>query len=292
MTLINNSIIIFTMLIRNKTCEKCASNYDDRLDKCPSCGEKNENRNVKEGDKTTYLPIAKEIAYFSVGWLGFQIIGMLISLIAAMIWRDTSTNSAQAVQYTAFVNFLSYAIVFLILLLITYKDSISLLKTFKKWQPYVAAVGGFIAIYIFNIIYGTFLNIVYPGISDNTNETTVNSIVVVYPVLSVIIFGIVGPICEEFTYRVGLFSFLKRTKTWIAYLVTIIFFAIIHFDITGILTGDTSFINELANLPYYLSAAAVLTVLYHRFGFSSSVTCHILNNLISVLISVFTINIL
>ena len=48
-------------------------------------------------------------------------------------------------------------------------------------------------------------------------------------VLGVILFGIIGPIVEEFGYRVGLFNFLNRTNKIIAYCACGLIFGLIHF---------------------------------------------------------------
>ena len=95
------------------------------------------------------------------------------------------------------------------------------------------------------------------------------------------------------TYRVGLFSFLMRTKRWLAYMVTIIVFAFIHFDFTSILTGiqtgvwDT-LINEILNLPEYMMAGAVLCVLYDTCGLSASIIAHVGNNLFSIFLYIIS----
>ena len=81
----------------------------------------------------------------------------------------------------------------------------------------------------------------------------------------------------------------------LAYIVTIVLFAFIHFDISSILTGLNgqgwdAFINEIINIPSYLAAAAILTVLYEKFGFASAFVAHASNNLISIVLSIIALS--
>ena len=262
------------MIYKATTCEKCGKNFDDRLDVCPHCHTKNETINKTRLDKTTYLPIYTELLLFFGGWLGFQLIGLIASLIGALIFPTDS------IVYSALVNFTAYSILFLALVLTIFPNYKPLLKTFKGWKPYVFAIAGFISIIFFNLVYNSAISLFY-DITDNNNESTVNALISGYPFLSIIILGIIGPICEELTYRVGLFSFAKRIHVALAYPLTIIVFALIHFDFTA-----TNIVNELLNLPIYMYAAGVLTFLYHYFGFACSVACHITNNLFSVLATI------
>ena len=44
----------------------------------------------------------------------------------------------------------------------------------------------------------------------NENEEDLRSFIVVYPITSIIFLGFIGPMCEELTYRVGVFGVLKN----------------------------------------------------------------------------------
>ncbi|MBP5694703.1 MAG: CPBP family intramembrane metalloprotease, partial [Bacilli bacterium] len=105
----------------------------------------------------------------------------------------------------------------------------------------------------------------------------------VYPITCLFIFGLIGPICEEITYRVGLFSLLKRKNRALAYLVTIAVFALIHFNFSN---DPATLLNEIINLPYYMFAAFAFSFAFDKFGFAASATAHISNNLISLFLVV------
>ena len=137
---------------------------------------------------------------------------------------------------------------------------------------------------MFNLFYNLILSLAGVSIADNANESSLNSIVTAFPMASLLFFAFIGPVCEELTYRVGLFSLTKRVNRIFAYIVTIIVFTLIHFDFTS-----KTMVNELLNIPFYAFAAFVFTFLYEKFGLASSVSAHITNNLFSLLVSIFGI---
>ena len=116
----------------------------------------------------------------------------------------------------------------------------------------------------------------------NGNQANVISMVLANPIACVFIIGFLGPFSEELAYRAGLFGFASRLgKKW-GYVIGIVVFAFIHFDVTALGSGS-AFLAEAIALPTYLGSAAVLCFLYDRFGFGASYTAHVLNNLISIL---------
>ena len=126
--------------------------------------------------------------------------------------------------------------------------------------------------------------------SVNTNETGINTITTAFPILSLIVFGILGPLCEEVTYRVGLFSSIsQKLKPLWAYLITILIFGLIHFDFTALFSGNVdALIIELSNLPTYLVSGLLLCYFYTKEGFGVSSIAHIFNNLLSLLLTLIS----
>ena len=220
----------------------------------------------------------KQIIYLVVGLLLFQGLGTIFALIAKVLIEN---GSMDAIAGAAFTNFTAYAVEFVIIIGLTIGDYKKIFENFKSWKPYVFGIAGLIAILSINAIYSTILTMAGVEFGDNQNEEAVNSIVTSYPVLSLFIFGIVGPLCEEFTYRAGLFASLKRLNKVVAYIVTIIVFTFIHFDFESFVTGTWA--NELLNVPLYVTAAFTFTFLFDKFGFAASITSHVANNLLSLL---------
>jgi membrane protease YdiL (CAAX protease family) len=115
-------------------------------------------------------------------------------------------------------------------------------------------------------------------LDDNQNQAAIVRLVKDSPIISLITFGFLGPIVEEWTYRLGLFQYLKSRSKWIAYLVTLTIFGLIHFNFNA-----TNLMNELLNLPIYLIAGAWFCFIYDRFGLQVAMATHIFNNVISLM---------
>lgn len=273
-------------MFRKIKCSKCESQYDESQYHCPHCGEINtQNPDAKSSRNVTFLPILKQIGLFAIGWGGFELIGAIISLIITLIGinvygytgiqLDQFLKSANNVMIA---NFVSYSIVFAALVLLLFKDNLVIFKTFKNWKGYIAGAVCFGAILFFNIIYSSILSACGIVIEPNDNEKLLEEIIANMPIVSLLFFAFIGPICEELTYRVGLYSFLRRINKYLAIIVTVIIFALIHFNFTS-----DSIINELYNLPTYLFSGFALTFVYSKFGFASSLSAHVTNNLFSVL---------
>lgn len=273
-------------MFKQKKCPNCHMKVEDVEESCPYC----DHEFKKRTNRVTYLPFWKQITIFGIGLLGFQIIGALfqvfVLLIAKVVLKDQTSleQFAQSALFSAIINFTIYAILFVILMSVLWTDNIKILKSFKNWRIPIAAVVGYLAIFMFNLIYTNILSGAGITIHNNQNETSLREIIALYPALSFIIFALVGPICEELTYRVGLYSFFRRKNKYVAYAVTILIFTFIHFDFT-----TTDWANELLNVPYYLFAAFTFSFIYEKFGFAASMSSHIINNSVSIIATIITV---
>ena len=93
---------------------------------------------------------------------------------------------------------------------------------------------------------------------------------------------ILAPFAEEMTYRIGLFSALKRVNLILAFIVTALVFGLIHFDLSGVIQGFNTgtegsrkyAINELCNLPLYCAwfriSLHISQIKFYRFTIFSS----------------------
>ena len=236
---------------------------------------------------TEPFPVKKQVLLFTVGWMGFKLIAVALQIlvggIAAAIKQVSFQKALSTYSVSLIINSLAYIILLTVLLLIAYKDSLKLTKSFKQYQSYIAGVVCVICIFAFNAQYSTFLSVLRTAgilktpVTNNVNQSSLETLESVFPFTSLIVFGFIGPICEELTYRVGLFSILKRRSRFTAYLVTIIIFALIHFNFS-----TTGLLNEILNLPYYAFAAVAFSFTYERYGFAGSMSAHIINNVISL----------
>lgn len=256
-------------------------------------GETNENLS-----ESTHSTLKNEIRTFLIGWLGMQIIGFFVDLGFTLVAILTSSNSnfdnfIQSSAYNMIFSTIIYFIVFVILALLNKNYLLSILKLDLNvnLKALIAGVACLLAIMAFSFIYNLLINLFEIDMSVNINEEGIKEATNSLPALSIITFGFIGPICEELTYRVGLFSAIKRKNKIIAFCATTIIFAFIHFNFEAITYysdgAKAILINELLNIPTYLFAGFALTYTFDKYGFVGSATAHILNNLLSVLVQIF-----
>lgn len=246
-------------------------------------------RNVKDSGNQ-YLENKKHIALFLTGWIGFQIIALILAVLVVSIYGKTEILNEASISMA--INCVSYGILVTCLFAIFgFTNLGNLIKKFKFIRTYIAAAVCVVTIIAFDNFYSIILNSIKTNVVDNVNETNIVSLTTMYPLFSIIFFGIVGPICEEMTYRIGLFSLCNKKSKALAYIITIVVFALIHFNFDCLLTDniDTDLlINELLNLPFYLFAGLAFAFTYDHYGFEASATAHIVNNLLSLLVSIFS----
>ena len=230
------------------------------------------------------LPPLKQITIFFCGWLGFRLFAYFLELLIIIFGGSNSKEILSSLNTSMLINSSAYLVLLVAIVLICNVDILKILRSFKRLPPYLMGIVCLITIYAFNFVYGLFLSILPLETGDNANEATLGLLSQAYPIASYLIFGIIGPICEEFTYRVGLFSYFRRKSKAVAYIVTAIVFSLIHFNFS--LNGAV-LLNEVLNLPFYIFAALAFSFVFDKFGLAGSLTAHILNNILSLsLISV------
>lgn len=304
-------------------CERCGHKHDLMAHSCPVCGERNAKRpaDSKHFDHDAQFGFLKELLLWLVGWAGFNLLGLIVSLIAQFGFRASWTSAhpdatAEALKaalteyihgnsYAMIANGVSYAILFLLLVFaIVGRDYRELLRPWRNWRTYAAGAVTFAALMVVSVAWGSLSQMIananHLNIDVNRNQSTLNSMIPTYPILCLILFGIIGPICEELTYRAGLFSFLKRLSPWVAFVGVPLIFGFIHFDWDGVLFGASSFdsmneyraycANECLNIVDYVLAGLVLSLSYHFFGLGASTFAHVLNNLYAVIASLMLAN--
>ena len=280
-----------------RVCDRCGKKHDATRDTCPSCGREFEFEEKKRFLNDVRVGWVKNLLFFLIGLLGFQGFGLLISSVAGTVylgnWATAHPSASleertaalldfsKTANYSMIVNGIAYAIVFLAMLIILNKDIKEYGRGFKGWKPYLAGLVGFFALIMVNVVWNFVIQAIRPSTGTNANQSTIVSLAISYPVLSILIFGVIGPICEEFTYRIGLFSLTKRLSRVAAYIITPLVFGFIHFGWGSIATGGDALIIELLNIPDYILAGVIFAFLYDRFGIGASTTAHVMNNLLS-----------
>jgi membrane protease YdiL (CAAX protease family) len=278
------------LLFKQEYCASCGKKYDPARGKCPNCSSSYFDKNICRSWKNcTALGVGKEISVFLIGLVGLNIFVAIVELVLIAYERPilvsqglsgTELSSAltsyiNSGEGMAIIFFPSYALLFISLCLILWNDLGRVFTRFANPYTYLGIPLGFLMVGI-TISYSYLVSMV-PGYGNNQNQSNVDTVVKYSPYLSLLIFGFIGPFCEEVTYRLGLFNFFKRFNTVIAYLVTAIIFGLIHFDFSNALS-----VTEWLNLPIYMLMGAFLAFCYDKFGFGASYLAHATNNIFSV----------
>ena len=260
------------MLFKSKKCSNCFVYYDPTLEQCPACH--------KENELCTQRSFPSNIVFFhstaQIGLFlcGFAYIGMLISEILASACLSGMKDSSLR---TALVLLTSYLMMFGALLTICFTTRRkSFLKKFTRWPDYLFGLAYAGGIFGAGLIISSIVTIFYQGVNNNQNAAI--DLINNYPIIATFVTCLLGPICEELTYRVGLYSFFRRINKVLAFIVVIAIFAMIHFDFTA-----SDIVGELWSLPSYLACGAILTIAYIHRGPACSMTAHVVYNTIAML---------
>ena len=216
----------------------------------------------------------KKLLLFCLGCFGMYAVALIVALFFNFLPIDAVSRESGS-------EFVIYFILLGGLLGILNKDLIKIKVDFSKWANWLIGIGIGIVVIVFPIIYTTIISLFYEY-HISQNESLLREIIKMFPVLSVIVFGLVGPVCEELTYRVGLFGLLSKKK-WLAYLAAILVFAFMHFGFTS-----EHIIDELVNLPIYLFSGAAFAIAYDKLGLAGSLSAHVLNNLYAIIMSIIS----
>ena len=262
------------MLIKDVKCPNCETYHDPTLRKCPSCHKNNElfalNRLPK---RVLFLHPMAQVGLFLIG---FSYIGMLIAeIIFALVLRGMPSDLLK----TTLMLTLVYGAMFLGLCSIPlFTRRKELFDKYKSGIDYLYGLAYAITIICIGTVIGALVSLFYNS-QDNVNQTVAIEISTGYPILAFFVLGFLGPICEELTYRVGLYSFLRRINKYLAFAVTIVIFALIHFEFMA-----DDIVNELWSLPSYIISGFLLTLAYEHRGPACSMTAHITYNIFAFIL--------
>ena len=227
-------------------------------------------------DYVSYPDIAiwKRAVLFAIGnVISLSIVAIIVELILKLSNHPDSGNAG---------NFICYAILFVALMAVVITDIPKIGKLLKRWEPYVLGVAVGITILILDNAYLSFINLFYP-ITTSGNEEAVRGAISAYPVAAIFIFGLIGPLCEELTYRSGLFGLIRRWCRPVAYVVTGLVFGFIHFDYT-----TTDVIKEFIFLPTYIVPGLLFSLAYDLYGLPCSYVAHMTNNMFAVVANIIS----
>lgn len=246
----------------------------------------NENKGVIE------IPLMKNLLLFLIGWLGLSVFASIISVIITSIINVKDASESLTVTLNCIVNFGAYLLIFVSLFIAMGKDLIK--KVFIDYTKFKKVLKGIlfgIIVLGAQIVYNLIIQNLVPGITSNNNQTNVVDMVHSQPIMMFISVVILAPICEEITYRLGLFGAIYKKNRILAHILAALFFGLLHsiFLSTDIFTASgEEMINELLNLPSYIIPGLIFSIAYeNEKSLTTSITAHMVNNLVSF-ISVLT----
>jgi len=222
----------------------------------------------------------KHLVIFGIGFLGVNLFSAFIVLFFRLtlghIPGQLNPGFLATNDFIGLSNGLIYFIIIVVMMIPLSSHLQMIISSFKNKKVWINGLGYTALIIILSGIYNFILQLTGLKISDNANQSTIVNLVLNSPLDSFIWIVLLGPIVEELTYRLGLFTMIKKKNRVLAYIGVMLIFGLIHFDFT-----NENLLNELLNLPSYIIGGAVLCLAYDREGLATSVTAHIFNNLLS-----------
>ena len=277
-------------------CPHCGKENDPKEMNCRYCNGSMFNQGAEKYANQIIVPFWKEIVLFLSAIVGLSIIATIVQLIQVqmIIGGDPSLSPLDAAKvastggYMVFTQFFTYGTIFVAMGVLLWSAWKQIGQSFTKGKAIGLAFAGLGVIIVtemlYNMLTGAVLKAAGITPASNENQSALNGMIGLSPVLSILFLGIIGPFVEEVAYRVGLFGFLSRIHKALAYVGVPVIFGLIHFNFGAGFggAGAEAAIIEWVNLPIYMFSGLVFSFLYDKFGFASSYIAHAANNVFSI----------
>lgn len=257
----------------------------------------------KNKNKLRYsLSTVNCLILFLVGFLGIEAISFLVNLILLYtpLWEKVETGST-SVSNTFYINFFTYLIITPIMVwLLWYFDKDGFKKRLKDFGNGHIWLSGLIFFFILNIASYIYAYIEYYielaakiSTSTNGNQSTIQALLIAFPIPMLFETCVLAPITEEIAYRQGLFECVRRKSRFWAYFTVCFVFGFIHVGSSLISfigqEGVTSSMiwSEILAFPTYAIGGGILAFCYEKNNsVSASIITHMITNFVSC-ISIF-----
>ena len=251
-------------------CPHCDTYHDRALNKCPKCQKYNDIFRIKRmPERAVFFHPFVQIGMFLVG---FAFFGMFILEFIVSLFKDAfpGDNAFKSITFMTII-YSTMLVSLLVLALFTGRRKYFVEK-YTNGIDYIYGIGYAVTVVMASVILGAIMSLFFK-IDNNVNQDTIETVALSYPLFLIPVICIIGPLCEELTYRVGLFSFLRRYNKYVAFVVVSIVFAFIHFDFEA-----KDIVLEFQSLPTYIVTGFILTLAYEHRGPACSMTAHVLYN--------------
>lgn len=246
--------------------------------------------------------LQSNILVLILGLLGMFILPNIVAIMIGMFLPQ----NFDVTFWSYIAQLVGYGLYVVLLFLYIGKDRImNILKGLLSLRNIKTAIVFAMFAYLGSILVNMIVTMIFGAPDSNANQDSLNSSFITNPGLVVLLAVVFAPIVEELVFRYSIFRPLAKKNKILAYLITMIGFAGIHFvsSISVLLvelsnpetasTAMTTFLGDLKTLPVYLVGAFVLTLVYDINGnIATSILTHAFYNLSQVLLMFISIYLL
>ncbi len=231
----------------------------------------------------------KAIVIFLLGLIGLSLIYTLIySISSAFVTLDRElleTNPAKYYRVDGILQFVTYmvglGIAVAIIAVPTVKQFTVIFEKFKDAKVYTNGLVIGIVMLFAQSVYSIIITLIFGEVDSNANQSALVEMTKRAPVLLFLTTVVLAPLFEEIVYRYSLFGVLHKKNRYLAYIVSLIVFGLIHFDF-GSFSDWATLKVELLNLPAYLISGGLLCYAYEKNdSLIAPITAHATNNLVA-----------
>lgn len=228
---------------------------------------------------------SQHMLLFALGLSGMFVFPVIFAVLLVLFFPNVDLD---LLNYYAY--FLGYGSYIGILFYILKKEKFKKIIQGINGNNFIVAIIFTIILYLSSIIINTILILLFGDNIGNSNQGTLEKSLLNYPLIIFAFSVIFAPIVEEFVFRFSIFRPLSKKNKVLAYIITVLFFAGIHFissfgelstniEKYGQSMAYDMLFNDFKTLPIYLVGAFVLTLSYDmNKNISTNILIHMLYN--------------
>lgn len=208
---------------------------------------------------------------FFYSWI-FQVIPILL-----FNWDAEKIGPKTNVFLSAFASL----VLAIILFVIYRKELISEWKKFKNsfWHNFDVGISNWFIGLLLMVVFNTILSVVFKAGTAN-NEESVQSMISVFPLMMLIMSGLLAPWTEEIVFRKSIRKIFKKKLPYI--LVSGLLFGMAH-----VVGSATTMTDWLFVLPYGSLGVAFAASYYDTETIFTPIMFHMIHNILLVLVVIF-----
>ena len=234
---------------------------------------------------------------FALGLAGMFIFPIIFAVILVLFLPNTDS---ELLNYLAY--FLGYGTYIGVLAYFLKKDKIKKILKGINLNNFIVAIIFTIILFLSSLFVSTILTLIFGDGLGNSNQGTLEKSLLNYPVVIFVFTVIVAPIVEELVFRFSIFRPLSKNNRVLAYIVTVLFFAGIHFissfgelainiEELGKEKAYSLLFEDFKTLPIYIVGAFVLTLSYDiNKNISTNIMIHMFYNGLQLMLMIANID--